>query len=1188
MILKSLELLGFKTFPEKTVLKFKKGISVVVGPNGSGKSNVSDAIRWVLGEQSLRLLRCSKMEDVVFNGTVDRKSKGYAEVSLVIENKDRRLNLEKDEVVLTRRYYRSTESEYLLNNEQVRLKDINELFMDTGLGRDGYSIIGQGKIDEIVSSKSEDRREIFEEAAGISKYRYRKSEAEKKLVKTEENLVRINDILGELKDRVGPLFKESEKAKEYLKLAKEQKDIQIGLWLNDLENFSSNLSELKSKQEIAKQQYSEIEKNLEETIQFSEKAREQINELNIKIDLETRKNSVFEENKAEKTNKISILENDISHDHSRIESIVSEINGITSSFSDSKEKKEALLDKINSLQKSNELKEKELLKYKNENTRVTNEISNISVEITDLNKAILEINNKDALDKAREITSEEYIRDSEEKLLKIEKDIKSKNDELEILLKKFEEIETNVKESEESLSEKIELMTKAKKDLTSKQKEVELLREDINKLKLENESKIRKAEFLKNLEENLEGFSFSIKFVMKESKAGRLFGIFGPVISLLKVQDRYSLAIETALGPSSQYIVTKTEQDAKAAINTLKEKKAGRATFLPVSNISGRKLEESSLQNCAGFVGIASDLCEFDDKFKNIFYYLTGRIVIADALNNASVIAKKFSYKYRIVTLDGQVINAGGSLTGGSASKNLGVLQRNKEINLLEAETRKSKVYLDSKKEELKRLLAEQENLKNTLKIVEDDIYSKNQKNIKLKTDHNNCSYEVRSARKNLEDLRTDQEKIKNKIEELKNASEKAKVSKRENKDQLRLLEEQLEQLNVKINVETKKKESLNNSINKYNLDILTIVKDLELNNNSLKVLVDSEVNGESKVKNLKEEKNLLEKDIVEKKELISKFKEEIDKDLNDFSNLEKSINELGKKRISLEKEVTDLRNKEREITRLKEGMSLECARFEDKIENLQKNYDEIVGKMWDEYEITKTEAIKGFKKIEETSKYNKILAQLKLKIRNLGNVNLAAVEEYREVNERYTFLKHQVEDVEKSKRELNKLISELINQMKDLFKSKFATINENFNKVFKELFGGGKAELSMVNEEDILNTGINIYVQPPGKIVSHIESLSGGEKALVAISIYFAIMLVNPVPFCVLDEIEAALDDVNVRRFAFYLRKMSEKTQFIVITHRRGTMEQADTMYGVTMQQKGVSKLLELDLQDARVNFNL
>ncbi len=1188
MILKSLELFGFKTFSEKIVLKFKKGISVVVGPNGSGKSNVSDAIRWVLGEQSLRLLRCSKMEDVIFNGTADRKSKGYAEVSMIIDNKDRRLNLEKDEVVLTRRYYRSTESEYLLNNEQVRLKDIDELFMDTGLGRDGYSIIGQGKIDEIVSSKSEDRREIFEEAAGISKYRHRKAEAEKKLVKTEENLVRINDILGELKDRVGPLFKESEKAKEYLNLAKEQKDIQIGLWLNDLENFSSNLNDLKSKQEIAKRQYSEIEKNLEETIQCSEKAREQINTLNIKIDLETRKSSIFEENKVKKTNKISILENDILHNSDRIKKIISEINEINSSSLGLKGKKDELLTKIDLLQNDKENKEKELLKYKDENARVTNEVSALSVEITDLNKEILEINSKDALTKAHEITAREYLNDSEGKLLKIETDIQSRSDELKILIENFKNIEIAVKKAGENLSNKIELMTKTKKDLTLKQRESESLRANINKLQLENESKLRKMEFLKNLEENLEGFSFSIKFVMKESKVGRLLGIFGPAISLLKVQDKYSLAIETALGPASQYIVTKTEQDAKEAINILKEKKAGRATFLPVSNISGRRLEERTLLSCAGFVGIASDLCEFNDEFKNIFYYLTGRIVIADTLNNASFIAKKFSYKYKIVTLDGQVINAGGSLTGGSSGKNLGVLQRNKEINLLESETQKNTSFLKFKKDELKKLLSEQEDLKNSLKIIENDISFKNQENIKLQTDYNNLSYEVKSAKKNIESLKIERKEIKNKIEEFKIASEKAKLGKNESKDKLKALEERCAQLTEKMNMQSKKKEIINDNINKYNLDILAIVKDIELNNSSLKMLIDSEVNSENKIKNLKDEKTLLERGIVEKRGIISKFKEDIDKSLADSSNLEKKINELGRERINLEKEITDLRNKEREITQRKEDMSLECARFEDKIENLQKNYDEIVGKMWDEYEITKTEAIKDFKKIEETSKYSKILSQLKLKIRNLGNVNLSAVEEYKEVNERYTFLKHQVEDVEKSKKELTKLISELISHMKDLFKSKFSTINENFNKVFKELFGGGKAELSLVNEEDVLNTGIDIYVQPPGKIVSHIESLSGGEKALVAISIYFAIMLVNPAPFCVLDEIEAALDDVNVSRFAFYLRKMSERTQFIVITHRRGTMEQANTMYGVTMQQKGVSKLLELDFQEARVNFNL
>ena len=1186
MLLKSLEIFGFKTFPDKTVLKFNKGISVVVGPNGSGKSNVSDAIRWVLGEQSLRLLRCSKMEDVVFNGTVDRKSKGYAEVSLVVDNKDRKLNIEEDNVIITRRYYRSTESEYLLNNKQVRLKDINELFMDTGLGRDGYSIIGQGKIDEIVSSKSEDRREIFDEAAGISKFRYRKTEAEKKLEKTEENLVRINDILTELEGRVGPLFKEAEKAKEYVNLAKEQKDVQIGLWLNDLDKSSLNLKEINKKLNEASSQYSEIEKSLEDIIKKTEDSLKEINILNIEIDKETRENSQSEEIKAGKVNKISVLENDLVHNEGSIKRIILEVEGTKKSFTGIKEKKEELEKIIESLKLEKSKKEEELLKYKNENADVNNRFSNISVEITDLNKTILEINSKDSLNKANEIATKTAIEETKEKIIKNEENVKNKEEDLKILKENFKEVENQCKEAEKSIVFKIEQMNKTKKDISLKQKKLEEMKENISKLKLDYDSIKRKIDFLKNLEENLEGFSFSVKFIMKESKLKNLSGILGPVISLLKVDSKYSLAIETALGAASQHIVTEEELDAKNAINLLKEKKAGRATFLPISNISGRRLEEHGLSRFNGFIGIASDLVEFEAKFRDIFYSLMGRIVICDNLNNASVIARNFSYRFKIVTLDGQVINAGGSLTGGSANKNLGVLQRNKEISNLEDERKKISKDLEVKKEDLKKAILECENLKNALKNTEENLALENKENIKIKTDYNSVSFKVNEWEKSLENFKKEKEELLSKLEKLNKKKEEATKGTEKNSTDLKKLEENLKSLEIeKGNIE-KKKDEVAQNVSKFNLELLSVAKDIELNENSLKVLIDNETSGTEKVRNLLEEKEFLEKKDEEiKKEMLS-LKEEIEKSAQNSSNSQAKIKELTEKRIGIEKNITEFRNKEREITGNKENMSLECARFKDKIDSLQKNYDEIIAKMWDEYEITKTEAMSNFKKLEETDKYNKILTSIKMKIKSLGSVNVAAIEEYKEVNERYTFLKHQVEDVEKSKKELHKLINDLVSQMKELFSTKFSKINENFSKVFKELFGGGKAELTLINSDDVLNTGINIYVQPPGKIVSHIESLSGGEKALVAISLYFAIMLVNPVPFCVLDEIEAALDDVNVSRFAFYLRKMSENTQFIAITHRRGTMEQADMMYGVTMQHKGISKLLELNLENSSINF--
>ena len=1179
---------GFKTFPDKTVLKFNKGISVVVGPNGSGKSNVSDAIRWVLGEQSLRLLRCSKMEDVIFNGTADRKSKGYAEVSLIIDNKDKKLNLEKEEVIITRRYYRSTESEYLINNKEVRLKDINELFMDTGLGRDGYSIIGQGKIDEVVSSKSEERREIFEEAAGISKIRYRKEEAEKKLTKTEENLIRINDILTELKDRVGPLFKESEKAKEYINLAKQQKDIQIGLWINSLENANETLKDLDAKLVDAKKQYSSLENELNEIVKNTEESLNKITNLNIEIDNETRKNSLAEELKAEKFNKISVFKNDILHNNETCKKIVLEIDEIKNSFINLKEKKEELKRIITEFEESKKAKEVEISEHKEKNINLTNKIASISTEITDLNKTILEINSKSSLNKAKAIAIKESIKETEILIKNKNEQIDAQELELNNLKTLLEKLKVKNKSSDENITDKINLMNDTKKNIQEKRENIDFLKDTLNKLKLESDSKIRKLDFLKNLKENLEGFAFSVKFIMKESKLGNLSGIYGPVISLLKVDPKYSVALETALGASSQYIVTDSENDAKKAILLLKNKKAGRSTFLPLSNISGKVLKDPGLSFCPGFIGVASSLCTYESKFSNIFEHLIGRVLIVDNLDNAGNIAKKYLYKFKIVTLDGQVINAGGSLTGGSQSKNIGLLQREKETEILLKESEKISIKIGKEKEKLENLNKEYEDLTVDLSNIESELSLKNKENMKLRTEYNNLSFKVNSISKNLKDSILDKENLENKLKSFKENENKSLSDHDLDTSTIKKLETNLKNLEMERETLDKEKEDLNELINKFNLDILAITKDIEINKNSLNVFLENENNGIEKIKFLeKEQTSIKEKNKEINKEILV-LEDEIEKSAQDYIKAENTIKELSLKRIRVEQSITESRTKEREISTVKENMSLECARFKDKIDSIQKDYDEIVAKMWDEYEITKTEAISNFKKLDEVSKYNKLLSEIKLKIRDLGNVNVGAIEEYKEVNERYTFLNHQVEDVLKSKKELTNLISELTEQMKNLFSSKFSEINKNFNEVFKELFGGGKAELSLSDENDVLNTGINIFVQPPGKIVTHIESLSGGEKALVAISLYFAIMLVNPVPFCVLDEVEAALDDVNVTRFAFYLRKMSKNTQFIAITHRRGTMEQADMMYGVTMQNKGISKLLELNLEKSTVNFHV
>ena len=1188
MLLKSLELHGFKTFPDRIKLSFDKGITSIVGPNGSGKSNISDAIRWVLGEQSAKTLRCSKMEDVVFNGTDKRKKTGYAEVTLSIDNKDRILPFDGDEVAVTRRYYRSGESEYMINKATVRLRDIHELFMDTGLGRDGYSMIGQGKIDSIVASKSEERREIFEEASGISRYRYRKTEAERKLKSTEENLVRLRDIVGELEDRVGPLKKQSEKAQKFLVLSEEKKGLEIALWLNTLDNSANIIKEQDDKIDIQRAQYENAEQELANISSETESIYLKNGEITSKIDTIRRNISQFESEVSNNNALISVANNDIEHNKETITRLETEIEQLDNSFteieSQIKEKKE----NVEKLKLSIEEKQKEYNEVSENLNTISVDASRSGDELQELNSKLAELSQKSANAKVVLLTSDSSINELNERIDILNSSLSEKESNLETTSKMLEDYKVQGKDS----AEKVEMLSNSIKGLELKINNLKARNEnskgEIDRLTLDSNEKLRRANILEDLEKNLEGFAHSVKTVMNLSRHGKIGGIHGPVSRLIKVPTDYAVAIETALGGAMQNIVTGNEEDAKRAIRTLKENKGGRATFLPIATIKPRYLNENGIDSCFGFVGVASDLCDCKDEYKGILQNLLGKIVIAEDLNSAVSIAKKYSYRFKVVTLDGQVVNAGGSLTGGSLNKRTGLLSRASEIE----KYRKEAKALADKANELKEQYSnsQQEFAKYEADILgtRGDLSTEQQELIRLRTEYKACQNEYDSLVSSIDFTKNEIVECENKISNLQKDKETADREFSAFEEEIANIEKTTSNLTGNRLALTEKREQLSEKLQNIRLEIVTFEKDKEALISEIRT---SEYNSQHQTERKENLRNQIVSvnsniDIINKKiESYTNISNNYQDKIAEFNN---AIEKLNGDKEKFEKKSVELRQKEKDLNSTREVSGRELARLEERKINLQKQYDDIIAKLWDEYELTKRQAEEISIEIENVSTARKRLNEIKSSIRGLGSVNVSAIEEYKEVSERYEFLGAQVSDVEKSKNEIERLINDLTKQMKDAFIENFHEINKHFGETFKELFGGGTASLELANPDDILNSGIDIIAHPPGKIVVHLEALSGGEKALVAIALYFSIMKVRPAPFCVMDEIEAALDDVNVDRFAQYMRRMTDRTQFITITHRRGTMEESDVLYGVTMQDEGISKLLELRASEVAAKLGM
>ena len=1177
MLLKSLELQGFKTFPDKTKLNFNTGITAVVGPNGSGKSNISDAIRWVLGEQAPKILRCSRMEDVVFNGTTNRKRQGYSEVTLNIDNADRALPFDGDTVSITRRYFRSGESEYLINKAQVRLKDINELFMDTGLGRDGYSVIGQGKIDSIVSSKSEDRREIFEEAAGISRYRYRKTEAERKLAHTEDNLVRLRDIVTELEDRIGPLKTQARKAESFLEYSAEKRGLEIALWLNTLDKSSGVIKDHEDKIIVARNQCDDADREIARIAELTESMYLENGNLAAKVEELRAAVMQYESAISERKASVSVAKNDILHNNENINRVKIDIEQINMFAMDIKKDIEEKLELIEKYKQDVILKQKLYEETADELNLANVTASRSSDTLQEITAKIASLSAQQADARVSSMTSASTILELESRINGLtdnsRKKTESKND--------LEEMLESYKKKVEDAQKKATQLSNSEKGLAlklnSRAASLEKLKADADKLTLDASEKFRRARLLEDLEQNMEGFNHSVKKVMKASKAGELKGIKGPISRIISVPTDYTVAIEIALGFAMQNIVTSTEEDAKRAIALLKRDNAGRATFLPINTIKGRRLEEKGLDESYGFIGIAADLCSCEEEYNGILLNLLGRIAVFEDINSAVTAAKRFGYKFKVVTLDGQVVNAGGSLTGGSLAKNSGLLSRTAEINDIKVEASK----LMKKAEEAKNtyLSAQSDYSKIEAEILgtRADLSVAAQEQIRLETELKACENEHNQVTFDLQNIESEISNCHERIKRLKDEQLKAESVISSFTKQIAEEEAKAEEISGSRAGIKEKREELSAKLQEIRLEIVTLQKDIEN--------LDTEIsNSRSMGDNHEERKSELKVQIEElysknneAESLIGLLNKEIEELTANIKACEQDIESVSRRRDEIEKENYSLRQREKDKLSEREQASMELARLEERKIHLQNQYDNIISKLWEEYELTRREAEEEAQEIEDIPSANKRLAELKQKIKNLGSVNVGAIEEYKEVSERYTFMSEQVEDVEKSKKEIINLIGELTKKMKESFLESFTEINKHFIHTFAELFGGGSAKLELADPEDILNSGIDISVHPPGKIVTHLESLSGGEKALVAIALYFAIMKVRPAPFCVMDEIEAALDEVNVDRFARYMRNLTDTTQFITITHRRGTMEEADVLYGVTMQEEGISKLLEL-----------
>ena len=1189
MYLKALEIQGFKSFPDKTVLNFGEDITAIVGPNGSGKSNVSDAIRWVMGEQSSKSLRGAKMEDVIFGGTEKRSQMGFAQVTLVLDNTEHIFpRMEESEVAVTRRYYRSGESEYYINKQSVRLRDVNELFMDTGMGREGYSIVGQGKIDEILSVKSADRREIFEEAAGISKFRHRKEETERKLERTEENLVRINDKIAELELQVGPLRSQAEKAKKYLILRDELRTLEISVWLENLDKIKTDSIKLNTDYALAQQELERANAALDELYAASEQFAEKAHANDMEQERLRTECAELDAKRSEEDAAVAVLRTGIEHNRASIERVENDLrdqSGRAESLTAQIAAKHARIEELAAQAAELEEELRAFLAQAEELARTAGEAGS-EVEALRAKEALAA---SDAADCRADVSAiNAGLAELTERRTALEAESESVDGQLAEKRRAASASRRALEEAQEEADavrniisgHTLKMEGRVKREETARQKSIDLTMEKNNL-----DSRIH---LLSEMEKEYEGFNKAVRLIMQAAEKNALRGVHGPVANLMTTDKRYAVAIEIALGAGMQNVVVDREEDAKSAINFLKQRDGGRATFLPLTAIRGDVLREAGVEREYGYVGVASQLVQFDQRYTEIFNNLLGRTVVVEDMDCGIAIARKYSNRFRIVTLDGQVLNRGGSMTGGSVSRSAGILSRANELKELTARR-------EALTEKLDAALREADEAKRDLNAAqyELDVAREQQRGaedavLRLTGEKKQYDMLLESLRARESDIAAELESITARTEELKKAAAaREEEIKKHEAEAARCRAESEEKLAGQNELQrdsahlgdeiaarkstlagfTAERETTERALG----DLETLAQQMRGDEDGRRALIEDY---RAKIKAAEEE-------IAQHDAVTASLRADAEKRRAELA-------ELAEAKLTLEGERSANDRRYRECNELLSQTQAAAGRLEQKRVTAAMEEKQILDKLWESYELSHSAAQEQRIELESVPKASRRINELKREINGLGNVNVGAIEEFDRVNTRYTYLTGQRDDVEKAKEELLGVIENITSEMTVIFKEQFALIRESFQETFLELFGGGKATLELEDENAVLDCGIEIKVQPPGKALKTLSLLSGGEKAFVAIALYFAILKVHPTPFCVMDEIEAALDEPNVIRVAHYMRRICDKTQFIVITHRRGTMEAADVLYGVTMQERGVSKVLTINMNDMAKELNI
>lgn len=1177
MYLKRLELKGFKSFPTKTDIMFKEGVTAIVGPNGSGKSNISDAVRWVLGEQSIKSLRGDKLEDVIFAGTDTKKPMNYCEVALTIDNSDEQLDIDYSEVTIKRRAYRNGESEFFLNNKSCRLKDIKEILLDTGIGKDGYSIIEQGKVDEILSHNPVNRRKVFDEACGISKFRYKKSEAERNLKNTKENLERINDIYVEIENQLKPLYNQSQKAIKYLEVSEKLKTIEVNSYIKEIDSIENELKEVEKHSNLLEEQSVEIEnqktsiekdviqtnKEIEEMDESISKAIDYINSIKSVISQKDSQVSLINE-------RIKNCKNDIERKHSEITDIKEKLSNDKLYIEELKAKKQQEENNISNL-------EVEVNEIENKNSDKKNTISNLNSNIENLKDEIITLlNNKQEysnklstlMANTENINSRTENIDTE--IEEIKNAIKEKENNLQKLKEEYEEKEYTLellKDEEKNLQESLKSLIDNNNNLDNNIQSNKYSLNDYNS----------KLNIYMDMENHYEGFNKGVKEILKNKNLQGIDGALGQVVT---VPEQYEKSIEAALGAYMQNIITKDEYSAKNAINYLKKNNLGRVTFLPMNVIKSNKIDVRNLRANTKFIGIASDLISYDEKYRNIMESILGRTIVIDNIDNGIKFAKETNHKFKIVTLEGEILNPGGSLTGGSLRNNTNILSRKRLINEFSEkikETKEEITSLISQKEECSKEISifrnKLQTTENDIKVLDKEIIVQNSNIQRVLSENNNLQINVDKLEKEKGGLSSNLTYTNERSNEVKAQIDEIEKKHNENREKIESLSNELKSFNDVYESDKNKFDELNLSLVKHKQIFESLAKDIERITSENEELIVKSKNIEESLKAQEVEAKKLEEEIViEQNEKVNLGKQLADNNRN-LDNKKAAKDGLKNRLEDLNKEV---KSSDRKFMELKESL----FKVQSRLERLKSTHESYINKLFEKYELTLLQAMEI--KDENIVIDKKLLENLKREIRNLGNVNIDSIKEYEEVKERYDFYREQKQDLEESIEAIEKLIGDLEENMKAEFEVNFNAINENFKYVYKRLFGGGYGELIIMDKENVLESDIEIVAQPPGKKMKNLNLLSGGEKALTAISILFSIILVKPTPFCILDEIEAPLDDANIFRFGEFLKELAKDTQFISVTHRRGTMEAADYIYGVTMQEKAISKVLSLQLKDA------